>query len=373
MRVALVAPGFAPYRAPLWNALAALCDLRIILLSAKARNRAWAADLDVLKAPVDCLGGPQVVVRRMDWVLNLSIQGIVAALEAHEPHAVVVTSYQSPGFWVAQRWARRRGVPVVIAMGGHTTSTRTSGLPGFGYLKHRFITQCAAGYTYCGRPGQAHLVALGMPSDRIVTGYNGPDPRQFPTCERVGDGGGVPQLLYAGQFLRRKGVPEMLDALALAQDAAWHLTVVGGGPEAPMVRRYAEKLGLSGRIHWRGQVPYDEITSIYRSADVLLFPSLREVWGLVVNEALLSGLFVVATRHAAASQELIVQGENGLLVEPCDKAAFADAIRQAVGNAPYDRNRMRASAARITPDSEGAKLYEAIKLGMAALHSGALT
>src|SRR5262249_16446422 len=153
----------------------------------------------------------------------------------HRPDAVVVTSYQSPGFWVAQRWARRRGIPVVIAMGGHPTSARTAGMPLFGGVKRRFMARCAAAYTYCGRPGRAYIPALGRPEDRIVTGVNTPDPSQFPACGRLGDAD-VPQLLYAGQFLPRKGVREMFAALALARDVPWRLTVVGTGPEAPQAR-----------------------------------------------------------------------------------------------------------------------------------------
>lgn len=364
MRLALVAPGFAPYRVPAWNALAQRCDLTIVLMAPKARSRSWTLDLSALHAPVVCLDSPQIVVRRMDWVLNLPVGGVGKALGHSRPDAIIVTNYDSPGFWTALMWARRHRVPVTIAMGSHGGSTRTAAMPLVTALKRAFVGRCASGYTYSGRAGRDYLAWLGMRADRIVTGYNPVPLERFPSAERIGKSA-VPHLLYVGQLLPRKGLREMVRALALVADTPWNLSIVGKGPELVELRTFATAKGIGPRIAWRDHVPYDLMADVYRSADILIFPSLREVWGLVVNEALLSGLYVVGSRHAPSSEELIRPGITGSVFDPSDIDGFAAALRTALSSAPFDRNAIRASVLHVTPEDEANRLIEAVRIGQA--------
>jgi glycosyltransferase involved in cell wall biosynthesis len=67
--------------------------------------------------------------------------------------------------------------------------------------------------------------------------------------------------------------------------------------------------------------------AIYRSADVLVFPTAEDVWGLVVNEALWSGLQVIASRHAGCAPELLAADH---LFDPASEREFADVWRAAL-------------------------------------------
>lgn len=118
--------------------------------------------------------------------------------------------------------------------------------------------------------------------------------------------------LFVGHEFERKGLQFILDALPLLPRHV-HLVVVGG--TADMIRRgrlRAKASGLGGRVHYVGTQadprPY------FHASDVFVFPSAYEAYPLVVLEALASGLPVVAT-PVGSIPELIVEGENGFIVE----------------------------------------------------------
>jgi glycosyltransferase involved in cell wall biosynthesis len=98
-------------------------------------------------------------------------------------------------------------------------------------------------------------------------------------------------------LLEWKGVHIALHSLHLARDAGHnvHLTVIGDGPGRDRLQRLSRELGLDSAVEWAGHLPQAQLAAYYDSADVLLFPSLRDSGGMVVLEALAHGLPVIGT------------------------------------------------------------------------------
>src|SRR5262249_56445524 len=113
-----------------------------------------------------------------------------------------------------------------------------------------------------------------------------------------------------------------------------------------------------------GHVQQDGLSELYRSGDILLFPSLLDPHPLVVLEALLSGLFVLGTDRSAATRDYIRSGLNGELFSPTDTAGFAESIRKALTGLPYDRRGIRATVESVTPAGEAEKLMRATELAL---------
>ncbi|HKQ32741.1 MAG TPA: glycosyltransferase, partial [Thermodesulfobacteriota bacterium] len=118
------------------------------------------------------------------------------------------------------------------------------------------------------------------------------------------------------------------------------LWVIGGGETLFDYRAYrdeflreTERLGLvTGRdIIILGNVPDKSLSGLYHAADVFVFPSVREGWGLVVLEALASGTPVIASGIEPMT-EYLRDGENSLLVSPTDHEAIASGIIELSGN-----------------------------------------
>lgn len=150
-----------------------------------------------------------------------------------------------------------------------------------------------------------------------------------------------PALLYTGQLIGRKGVKLLLEAAVQLQQSghSFTLLIVGNGPERDALETYAQTLGLVN-VHFYPAQPPEAMPAIYRSADCLVFPTLEDVWGLVVNEALWSGIPVLSSIYAGCTQE-IVPTENRF--DPLKPQDFDRILRLALEGhaAPPDPSKLR--------------------------------
>ncbi|WP_135227618.1 glycosyltransferase family 4 protein [Deinococcus fonticola] len=139
---------------------------------------------------------------------------------------------------------------------------------------------------------------------------------------------GKRRLLTVGRLAREKRFDLVLDALARLPDA--HLVVLGEGPERLHLEHHAAKLGILERVTFLGVRPWTEIGAYYRLAELFLFASDSETQGLVLQEAQLMGVPVVAV-GARGTLSSVESGYSGYLVAPGDVSGLvqhAQAILQ---------------------------------------------
>jgi UDP-glucose:(heptosyl)LPS alpha-1,3-glucosyltransferase len=118
-------------------------------------------------------------------------------------------------------------------------------------------------------------------------------------------------LMLVANELHRKGLAQTLEALARTEDRTMSLHVVGKaglGPFRPVI----ERLGLTGRVHYHG--PTDDVGLQLAGADLMVLPTQYEPFGLVIIEALATGVPVLTTRLAGASSA-VEPGRTGLILE----------------------------------------------------------
>src|SRR5207244_1653943 len=118
--------------------------------------------------------------------------------------------------------------------------------------------------------------------------------------------------LFLGGLKPRKNLPLLLETWArvAARVPDARLVVGGGGPLRPELERHARRLGVSGRVVFTGYVPEADKVDLLNLADVFVFPSAMEGFGLAVGEAMSCGLPVVASDRGSIP-ELVVDGEGG--------------------------------------------------------------
>lgn len=152
-------------------------------------------------------------------------------------------------------------------------------------------------------------------------------------------------LLFVGNELERKGFDVLLDALALLDDPT--VKLLGAGRVAPQAyRSQIERLGLSDRLRWVGSS--SDVALLHAASDAFVLPTRYEPWGLVIVEALGSGLPVVTTRLAGAALA-VEDGRTGrLLRDPDDPAELAKALRWALSAAPAAAQAIAASVRDYT-------------------------
>ena len=162
----------------------------------------------------------------------------------------------------------------------------------------------------------------------------------------------VPAVLgFAGRLVPEKGVPILLEALALLPPslAEIRLRIAGDGPDRSMLESLARRLGLRDRVDFLGHVSREDVQRMLASVAVQVVPSVwAEPFGLVVVEAMARGTPVMASATGALS-ELLDDGRTGYLVPPGDAGALARRLAQVLAD-PAGLESVRREARRVACD-----------------------
>jgi glycosyltransferase involved in cell wall biosynthesis len=276
------------------------------------------------------------------------------ALAQLDPAVVVVPGWSHPAALAMLEWSSSRRRPVVLM----SASTAHDGRRRWWReaIKRRIVALGGAALAG-GAPQTAYLRALGLRSDAVFPGYDAVDNAHF--TERAGRVRamaeaerarlGLPErfFLASGRFVAEKNLPRLLDAYARyrrrAGAGAWHLVLLGDGALRPEVERRIARPDLAGAVILPGVRQYDELPAWYGLAGAFVLASMSEPWGLVVNEAMASGLPVIVSKRCGCVPDLVRDGVNGFTFDPCDVeelaglmrrlAAMTDGQRQALGRA----------------------------------------
>ncbi len=194
---------------------------------------------------------------------------------------------------------------------------------------------------------------LGARTDHVAVVPYGVDARFAPRPPRADlrarhDLGAGPVALFLGGLKPRKNLPLLLDvwARAAARQPDARLLVAGGGPLLEPLRALARGRGLEGSVRFAGYVPEAEKTDYFDLADVFVFPSALEGFGLAVAEAMASGVPVVASDRGSIP-ELLADGEGGFLCDPGRPDLFVDRLQRLLGDAPLRAKMGAANAERV--------------------------
>ena len=146
------------------------------------------------------------------------------------------------------------------------------------------------------------------------------------------------RLIFVGRLAPVKGLRVLFNALASLRDEMpnLRLTLVGDGPDRAGLEEAARDLG--DMVRFTGYMSQSEVAEALAGSDICILPSFAEGVPVILMEAFACGLPVIATQVAGVG-ELVVDGENGLLVPPGDEMRLAESIRHLVAH-PEERRKM---------------------------------
>jgi glycosyltransferase involved in cell wall biosynthesis len=143
-----------------------------------------------------------------------------------------------------------------------------------------------------------------------------------------------PIFLFVGALIQRKGLSELLQACSLLQNKGYSnytLLVVGEGGQKLELKNYVKIHNLEKRVKWIGKVEYKEIGAYFKLADVFVFPTLEDVWGMVAVEAMMFGKPILCSKWAGAV-EMVVDKENGYIFDPHKPEQLAQLMEEFIEN-----------------------------------------
>ena len=271
-----------------------------------------------------------------------TMKATILAEHAREPFDILHAQYGYPCGWAVLEASREIGVPNVVSIQGGDGHWVGSCCETHRLAMTQVLDHAGAVLIGCQSFAQEVIDRLHTDPARFTIVPGAVDVARFTPGARAEDA--PPVLLYHGRVDARKGVLDMLEALApLAADGpAFQLLISGIGPTYDETAARIAALGLESCARMTGYVDYDDVPSVYRQADIFVSPTYAEGFSNTILEAMASGLTVVSCRSVGVI-DCIRDGENGLLTEPGDIPALTAALDRVLRDAAL-RRRLAATA-----------------------------
>jgi glycosyltransferase involved in cell wall biosynthesis len=333
LRLVLLTEIIAPYRIPVFNALARHkeIDLHVVFLAeTDPSNRQWHVYKHEIAFSYQVLPSWRTTLGTHTVLLNRDLS---KALDKAGADVVLCGGYNYLASWQALRWAKRRDVPFLL-WSESTADDRRSQRLMIEMLKRHFFSKCD-GYVVPGASAKKYAQQLGAPSHKIFIAPNAVDNALFMSraSETRMDGDlrgrlGLPAryFLYVGRLIESKGLFDLFRAYAsLGEElrSQFGLVIVGEGPLRAELQ-FLARIVWPGRVQFPGFVHRDELPAYYALAECFVFPTHSDPWGLVVNEAMACGLPIVCSEVAGCAADLV--RENGQKVRPGEPSELACAL-----------------------------------------------
>lgn len=363
-RVAIVTPSLASYRVPVFNRLSRIpgIELKLVFGDSAEQARSWDTSLGALTfeytlmptfdVPFNTARGDQTALHfspRLWRYLDENKFDVVVALGWTMPNTFVV--------WLNSKLGSRAVVLWDESIPHTAEGFKKISMP---LLKRYFGS--FDGYLAASSACIEYMVQMGAPRERVElmpqitdNAFFDRESAQYRVQKQElkrAFGIGTPYVvLYVGQLTPRKNVLTLLDAfrnLAATRDDV-SLVLVGKGRLLAELKARTAAYHLQDRVFIENFVSQAILPKFYALADVFVLPSVYDTFGVVVAEAMACGLPIVTTPTVGASSSIVVENQNGLLVNASDTGGFTAAFEKILADQEL-RVRMGTESRRIIAD-----------------------
>lgn len=269
------------------------------------------------------------------WLPNGGIKSVMALrniLKDLDYNELIVTGNNSMTYWYAALSNPRRKLSAVCESSIYESTT--TGIRG---LAKRFFASRFHKYYLSGTAHKRLLDALHYNGEMVVTHGVGvfnyvPQP-PFKSCSQDCN-----RLLYVGRLSPEKNLFRLIDVVN--RHPGWELTIVGYGPLEEELKAVAK-----ANIKFTGAIENKKLPEIYRDHDAFVLPSLSDVYGLVVEEALNNGLPVALSYRVGCSDDWALDGRYGLTFDPDSESEIEKGLLRIL--TPEINNNMRRNIADL--------------------------
>lgn len=330
MKIAIIFDNFGPYHVARLVAASKVCDLLAIEINGLSSEYAWrpADTVPFRRVTLYPTPGDAVDVRQMAKRLQTLF------FEA-DVDVVAIPGWSGRSSIAALAAAKLQRLPVIVMSESQECDSKRFWF--IEYLKKQYLKLCQTGFVG-GKMHADYLRRLGMRNDLIFFGYDAVDNGYFrenaDKCRSRADiyrsRHQLPEryFLASSRFIAKKNLVGLINSYAKyrAEQVAnggcripLDLVLLGDGEMRATILAEIARLDLEGCVHLKGFQQYEDLPSFYALATVFVHASTSEQWGLVVNEAMASGLPVLVSERCGCASELVQSGVNGWAFPPNDQ------------------------------------------------------
>lgn len=336
-RVAAIIVNLVPYHHARWDACAVVTGSETHLVELTDRD-----EFKVLEFAKDAHFHRHTLFPKTDPQGAPLARRMGDKLDEIRPDVVCVSGWGLEVSLAAMKWAAARSVPIVMLSESNEFDEVRSNIKE--WIKRRLVGLCSAGLAG-GSPQADYLQKLGLPRERVFKGYDIVDNDYFAResakalgCRR--EQLGLPQryFLACARFGKKKNLQGLIRAYAryrqlleaprstldARRSTIFDLVIAGEGKERALLEETIKDCRVLDHVHLVGAKGYAKLPAYYAHAEAFIHASTTEQWGLVVNEAMASGLPVLVSNRSGCATDLVKDGENGWTFDPSNEQQMAD-------------------------------------------------
>jgi glycosyltransferase involved in cell wall biosynthesis len=247
------------------------------------------------------------------------VKSLFKVLEEHQPFSIVVAGYSPFAMFCAMIWGKLRHKPVILMTESKEDDSQRDPLKEA--IKRSLLKNYKSALVG-GAPQKRYLKKLGMASEKIFIGYDVVNNDFFTTSKETQHQNPIHKkfFLSINRFIKKKNLHTLISAYAIYRQKlgsnAWDLVLCGDGELKEEIKKQIFNLQLESFIHLPGFLQSEEQLPYFAHAGCFIHASTQEQWGLVVNEAMASGLPVLVSKKCGCFEDLVIEGENGFGFNP---------------------------------------------------------
>jgi 1,2-diacylglycerol 3-alpha-glucosyltransferase len=334
MKVVIIFNQFGPYHYARLNAVGKQLDVYAIELFKTSIDYEWETSF-----LTENLSFKKVTLFEKENILSVSKKNlrekIFEALKKIDPDVVAINGWSESGAFAALKWCILNKTPAVVM--SESTEFDMSRIRVKEAIKQQVVQKFSSALVG-GKAHASYIHKLGIPINNIFQKYDVIDNRHFFQLAQNAKANSqfyynklsLPEhfFLASARFIPKKNLVRLLEAFAIYKEKlkpkGWNLVILGDGEMRSSLQSLIIRLGIRDSVFLPGFKQYFELPFYYGLAKAFIHPSTSEQWGLVVNEAMASGLPILLSSKCGCAEDLLQDGQNGFLFDPFNIQDMAD-------------------------------------------------
>ncbi len=323
-----------PYRIPLFNELnkqllAEGYALKVVFGALGYSRRQWNINLEDCEFDYTVLPSKTIRSRDQESVI-FTYPHLNKLLKDEQPVAIVTNAFSIA---TTKLWLRNLRIPTPYIIWSGAIKNQYSQVSKYRKWQRKLLVKAASGFITYGTKAKKYLQSLGASEAKVHIGINTVDTVFFAQeAERwrnIVEHTDKHQLLYVGELSQRKRVDLLLPAIKILSETRsdFVLYIIGDGPDKNKLEAQVKQLNIEPFIRFEGIKQKKDIPQYLARSSCFLFPTAHDIWGLVLVEAMASGVPSIASIHAGATSDLIQEGKTGFAMDFADSQKIAERIK----------------------------------------------
>lgn len=321
MNIVIITNIPSPYRVDLFNYLNENYDFDITILysSTNEDNRKW--EVGRITHNYKVLNSKTIKLKsKLDYKYIHIPSDIIYTLNKIKPDIIVGSEY-NPTVLLAYYWCRLKKKKFVSWSDGTLNSERD--INAIQKLIRKSICKNADSLIASSSKTREAQMFYGANKEKIVVSYLTVDINKYIVKREKNNDNSI---TFVGRLVKTKGIDLLIDAIAELK-CNYKLNIIGDGPEYENIKNQCILLGIDDKVTLYGNMSREFIVKMYSKSRIMVLPSRKECFGLVITEAMCAGLPIISSKYVDGSYDLIINEKNGFIIDPYNKEEFSNKIK----------------------------------------------